>query len=156
MKIKRSLILSLEQVLTGMLQTPMNPELSYQVAFNAVAVSECAETIKKSYQPVDGFDKYEAERRALLEKVAGKSPNGQYQLTPDQATTFNKELKGIDLKHKAVLNLQKIYSDEFNAMLEKETDVNAVEINLKDMKVDIEPAKMVILIQSGIVKNGSE
>lgn len=156
MKIKRSVILSLEQVLTGMLETPMAPELSFKIASNVVAVSEVAEKIKKSYQPVEGFDVYESERRKLLEEIAGASPNGQYQLTPEQAKEFNEKLLIVDEEYKDVIEKQKAYAEKFEAMLEKDHEINVEKIDIKDMKANIEPAKMVILVKSGILEHGDK
>jgi hypothetical protein len=155
MKIKRSDVLVLENVFTGMLQEKMSPDMAYKIASNVVFVSECAEKIRKSWKPVEGHDAYEAERKELLDKIGKADANGRYSFSPDQAVEFNKLQEELNSNYSAILLAQKEYTESFNEMLEKNADVDIEKINLKEMTADIEPAKLVIMIKAGIIDNGS-
>ena len=156
MKIKRSDVLLLENVFTGMLQEKMNPDMAYKIASNVVIVAECAEKIRKSYKPVDGFSVYEAERKELLDKIGKADASGRYSFSPAQAVEFKKLEEDLKEKNAAVIEAHEEYTEKFNQMLEKTADVDVEKINLKEMTVDIEPAKLVIMIKAGIIDNGSE
>jgi hypothetical protein len=155
MKIKRSDVLVLENVFTGMLQEKMHPDLAYAIASNVVVISEGAEKIRKSYKPVDGHDVYEKERTKLLNKIGKADANGRYSFSPDQAVEFKKLEEELNKTHADVIKDQAEYTKKFNLMLEKDIKLDLEKINLKEMTVDIEPAKLVILIKAGIIDNGS-
>jgi hypothetical protein len=155
MKIKRSDVLVLETVFTGMLQEKMNPELAYTVASNIVSISECAEKIRKSYKPVDGFDIYEKERQELLNTIGKADASGRYSFSPDQAVEFKKLEEGLKEKHAGVIEDHEKYTEKFNEMLEKTADIDIEKLKLKELTNDIEPAKLVIMIKAGIIDNGS-
>jgi hypothetical protein len=155
MKIKRSDVLVLENVFTGMLESKMSPDMAYTIASNVVAISECAEKIRKSYKPVDGHEVYEKERTKLLNSIGKADAGGRYSFSPEQAVEFNKLQEGLNEDYADVIAAQAKYTEKFNDMLEKNADVDIEKINLKEMTADIEPAKLVIMIKAGIIDNGS-
>ena len=155
MKIKRSDVLVLENVFTGMLEEKMSPDMAYTIASNIVVISEGAEKIRKSYKAVDGHDIYEKERTDLLNKIGKADANGRYSFSPDQAVEFNELQEVLNLKHADVIAEQNKYTESFNKMLEKDIELDLEKINLKELTVDIEPAKLVIMIKTGIIDNGS-
>jgi hypothetical protein len=156
MKIKRSDVLVLENVFTGMLEEKMSPDMAYTIASNIVAISECAEKVRKSYKSVKGYDVYEKERTKLLNQVGKADASGRYSFSPDQAVEFKKSEEGLNEKYADVIAEQKKYTEKFNEMLEKNADVDIEKINLKEMTAEIEPAKLVIMIKAGIIDNGSK
>jgi hypothetical protein len=155
MKIKRSYVLTLESVFTGMLQEKMNPDMAYTIASNVVVIAEGAEKIRKSYKAVTGHDEYEKERTALLNSIGKADPNGRYQFSPDQAVEFKKLEEALNEKNVDVISAQAEYTKKFDKMLENDIELDLDKINLKEMTVDIEPAKLVIMIKAGIIDNGS-
>ena len=155
MKIKRSDVLVLENVFTGMLQEKMNPDMAYVVASNVVVISESAEKIRKSWKPVDGFEAYEIERKALLDTIGRSDAGGRYSFSPDQAVAFKKLEEDLKEKYADIVEAQEKYSEKFNEMLEKTADVDIEKIKLKELTVNIEPAKLVIMIKAGIIDDGS-
>jgi len=156
MKIKRSDVLVLENVFTGMLQEKMNPELAFTIASNVVVIADHAEKIRKSWKPVDGFEAYETERKELLDKIGKSDDSGRYSFSPDQAVEFKKLEDELNETHADVVKDQAGYAKKFNLMLEKDIEIDLEKINLKEMTVNIEPAKLVIMIKAGIIDNGSE
>ena len=155
MKIKRSDVLVLENVFTGMLQEKMNPDMAFTIASNVVSISEAAEKIRKSWKPVEGHDAYEKERTKLLDSIGKADAAGKYSFSPDQAVEFNKLQDALNEKHAGVVKAQADYVEKFNEMLEKNIEVDLEKIKLKELGVDIEPAKLVIMIKAGIIDNGS-
>jgi len=156
MKIKRSDVLVLENVFTGMLESKMNPDMAYIIASNVVVIAEGAEKIRKAYKPVEGYDVYEKERMKLLNSVGKADTSGRYAFSPEQAVEFNKLQEKLNEKHANIVAAQAKYTETFNKMLEKNIELDLEKINLKEMTVDIEPAKLVIMIKAGIIDNGSK
>jgi hypothetical protein len=155
MKIKKSAVLVLEGVFTGMLEDKMDPELAYKIASNSVVLAEGADKIRKSYKPVVGFDVYEKERKKLLDEIGKCDADGRYQFDPKQAIEFNEKQEILNKKHEAVVEEQEEYTKKFNLMLEKDIELDLDTIKLKEMTARIEPAKLVIMIKSGIIDHGS-
>ena len=153
MKIKRSDLIVLKNAFKGMLEDRMNPELAFKIASNVIVVSEGAEKIRKAYKPVDGFKAYESERNKLIVRLGTPTGDGKHSFLPKQAAEFNKLQVDLDEKHADVLKEQAEYTDEFNKMLDKKIELNIERINLKELTADIDPAKLVIMIKSGVIHN---
>ena len=157
MKLKRSEVFGLENAFNQLMQARMNPNVAYNVASNGILAHEEAETIRKSYQPVDGFEEFEKLRSEIISKAGGeREANGSLTLPADKAAAISGVLEKLNEEHKDVVDAQAVYQKEFNAMMENEVDVEFKTINRKELTAEIEPGKLVLLIKTGILTDGDK
>ena len=157
MKLKRSQVLGLENAFNALMEMRLDPEVAYKIASNGILANEVAEKIRKTYKPVDGYKEVEDLRKGILEKAGAKpEANGTYSVTPESATQVNADLEALNREHKVVIDEQKAYQEKFDEMLNETVEIAFETIDRKDLTVSIEPKKLVLMIRSGILKDGSK
>ena len=157
MKLKRSEAFGLENAFNSLMEMRLDPEVAYKIASNGILANEVAETIRKSYKPVDGYKEVEDLRRGILDKAGAKpAENGTYSVTPESATKVNADLKALNEEHKVVIDEQKAYQEKFDEMLKDTVEIAFETIDRKDLTVSIEPMKLVLMIKTGILTNGNK
>ena len=157
MKIKRSEVLGLESVFNSMMEMPLDPEAAYKVASNLILASEETEKIRKSYKTVEGYNDVEKLREKTIVGLGGeRQPNGSFTLPAENAEKIRAAIDTINEEHSAVIEKQNDYQEKFNALLDKNIDVDFEVINREELTAKIEPGKLVLMIKSGILRNGSK
>ena len=157
MKLRRSQVLGLENAFNALMEMRLDPEVAYKVASNGILANELSEKIRKSYKPVDGYNEVEDLRRDVLNKSGSKpEANGSYSVPSAVATQVGVDLEAINEKHKVVLDEQKAYQAKFDEMLGKTVEIAFETIERKELTGSIEPMKLVLMIQTGILTNGNK
>ena len=157
MKIKRSEVLGLESVFNSMMEMPLDPEAAYKVASNVILASEETEKIRKSYKAVKGYGDVENLRAETIKKLGGeRQPNGSFTLPAEKAEEIRAAIDRINEANEITIKKQNDYQEKFNALLDKTIDVDFEVINREELTAKIEPGKLVLMIKSGILRNGSK
>jgi hypothetical protein len=157
MKIKRSDVFGLEKVFNSLMEAPLDPEVAYKVASNGILASEFTEKIRKSYKAVEGYDEIQKLRADLIKNGGGEAQtNGSFSIPPEKAAAISAALETFGEEHKAILEAQDEYQAKFDAMLDKESDVDFKTINRKELTTAIEPGKLVLMIKVGILADGDK
>ncbi|NNL43299.1 MAG: hypothetical protein HKO79_12490 [Desulfobacterales bacterium] len=152
MEITKQALLNVSGVLGEMVKTRMRPQLAYIVAKNHVKINEQVELIRTSYVPIDGWQEVlKARQEALSTHQATQHPNGGYQVPPDQQKGLEDTMKAIDAAHKDIIEAQAKYDEEFNADLQTMVEVDLEKIKSEDLSEDVEPMKLVSLMQAGLM-----
>jgi len=153
MKLTKKAILGLGPVIEQMLSTRMAPVISLAIAANHVALKGHIEAIRSAYKPVDGWDEVVSERRAAFEKVGAKpNRNGSYNITPEQSKELDPLMEQIDNDFDTIIKAQDQYDKEFNDALEEKIDIALQVIPAEHLSQDIEPIKLLPLIESELIK----
>lgn len=154
MKIKRSEVLRLEGAFSALLEIRLEPNAAFKIATNGILANDLAEKIRKTYKPVDGHSEYIEKRQAIL---AGFESNGASITVPaDKAEGVSTDLKALENEYEYVINEQTDYDKKFNELLDVEADIDFEKITMDEIQTDsIEPAKLIPLIQNGIISNGN-
>ena len=157
MKLRRSQVLGLENAFNALMEMRLDPEVAYKIASNGILANEVAEKIRKTYKPVDGYKEVEDLRKGIFEKAGAKlGANGTYSVTHESATQLNADLEALNEERKVVIDEQKAYQAKFDEMLEEIMEIAFETIYRKDLTVSIEPMKLVLMIKTGILTNGSK
>ena len=157
MKLKKSEVFGIESVLNSLMETPLDPEVAFKVASNVILASETTEAVRKSYKPVDGYEDIEKLRNELIEKSGGeRTPNGQFTLPAEKAAEIGKAVEAFNAEHKDIVEKQKAYQEKFDAMLDKNVDIDFKIINRKELTAEIKPGQLVLLIKVGMLTDGSK
>jgi len=157
MKLKRSEAFSLENAFNSLMEMRLDPEVAYKIASNGILANEEAEKIRKSYKPVDGFNEVESLRSEIITKSGGKrQDNGSFSIPSDKADAISNEVEAFNEEHKVVIDEQRAYQEKFDEMLNEDVEIAFETIDRKDLTVSIEPKKLVLMIRTGILRNGSK
>jgi predicted nuclease with TOPRIM domain len=155
MKLKRSEVFGLETVFNSLMEIKLEPEVAYKMASNAILANELAEKVRKSYQPVEGYEDIEKLRNDLIADSGGaRQPNGAYTIPADKAKEIEVEVEKFNEEHKHVIDEQTAYRKKFDALMDKDTDVAFKTITRKELTGAIEPGKLVLMIKTGILTDG--
>jgi len=130
---------------------------SYAVAKNLRRLGEDVESMQKASELSKEFNEYETARIELAKEHAKKDADGK-PVTEDEkddngkviSTTyvianqkaFDKELEALRATHKEALDARQKQIDEFNALLNEESDVELHKIKLADVPQDITTEQM--------------
>jgi hypothetical protein len=126
------------------------------VASNVILANELAEKIRKTYQPVLGYSEIEKWRNDIVKEGGGQQQqNGSFSIPANKAKAIGEELESLNEKNKDVIERQKDYQEKFDELLAQETDVDFKTIDRKELTAAIEPAKLVLMIKTGILKDGN-
>jgi hypothetical protein len=156
MKLKRSEVFGLEAAFNSLMETLLDPEVAYKVASNAILASELAEKIRKTYKPVEGYKEVEEWRSDIVKEGGGKrQQNGSFTIPADKAKAIGEKIEALNEKNKGVIEGQAAYQEKFNELMDKETDVDFKTIDRKELTAKIEPGKLVLMIKTGILKDGN-
>ena len=155
MRVKRSEVLGLESILNSMMEMPLDPEVAYKVASNVILASEEVEKIRKSYRTVEGYDEVEKLRTETIQKLGGeRQPNGSFTLPAEKAEEIRAAIDNINEANKETIEKQNDYQEKFNVLLDETINVDFEVINREELTAKIEPGKLVLMIKTGILRNG--
>ena len=157
MKIKRSEVFGLDAAFGSLMKVRLDPEVAYKIASNVILSNGIVEKIRKSYKSVDGFDKAEQLRSDLIINGGGqRQADGSFSIPADRADAISKAVEAFNEEHKEVIEAQDAYKKKFDELLDKDTDVDFKTIDRKELTAAIEPEKLVLMIKTGILKDGSK
>jgi predicted nuclease with TOPRIM domain len=155
MKLKRSEVFGLETVFNSLMEIKLEPEVAYKMASNAILANELAEKVRKSYQPVEGYEDLEKLRNDIIKNAGGEQQqNGAYTIPAEKAKEIEVEVEKFNEENKEVLEKQTAYRKKFDELMDKDTDVAFKTITRKELTGAIEPGKLVLMIRTGILTDG--
>jgi hypothetical protein len=155
MKLKRSEVFGLEAAFNALMEIKLEPEVAYKMASNSILANELAEKVRKSYQPVEGYNDIEKLRNDLIADSGGvRQPNGTYTVPSDKAEEIEAVVEKFNKEHQAIIDAQTAYRKKFDVLMEKDTDVAFKTITRKELTGVIEPGKLVLMIRTGILTDG--
>lgn len=157
MKLKRSYVFGLEAAFNSLMEVKLDPDVAYKVASNVILASELVEKIRKTFNPVDGFEDVEKLRNDLIEKSGGiRQKNGSFTIPADKAKEIGEVIEAFNEENKEILDNQADYRKKFDELLDKDTDVDFKTIDRKELTGEIEPGKLVLMIKTGILTDGNK
>jgi len=157
MEIKRSDIFGLDAAFGLLMKVKLDPEVAYKIAYNAIVSNGIVERIRKSYKSVDGFDEVEQLRSDIIINGGGqRQANGSFSIPADNADAISKAVEAFNDQHRDVIDAQDAYNKEFDELLGHCTHVAFEIIDRKELTAAIEPEKLVLMIKTGILTDGSK
>ena len=157
MKLKRVDVFGLEQVFTALLEKPLEPDVAYKVASNSILAGEVTGKIRKTYKAVDGYTELQAARAKVLSDNGGiAKADGSFEIPDEHLEKITELLEAFTAENKELLDKQTEYQEKFDELLEKESDVDFKTIDRKELTGAIEPARLVLMIKTGILIDGNK
>ena len=131
-------------------------KFAYAIAKNINTLRPEVESLDKSIELSDDFKKYDEARVKLVEKHADKDKDGnpKKKISPDgkqeyvveeNQSVFDKEFDALKKKNADVLTAREKQIDEYNSMLDTDSDFKPFKINL-----DVVPEQITAQQLSGI------
>ena len=157
MKLKRSEVMELDNVFKSLMEMKLEPTTAFKIASNSILSSELADKVRKSYKPVDGHEEVEKLRSEFLKDLgATHNPAGGFTIPAELAYTVGAQIDKFNKEHADVLEAQREYDEKFKRVLDHEVEIEFEKIKLEELTVEIEPGKLVRMIKTGIITNGSK
>lgn len=157
MNLKKSEIVGLETVFNGLMEIRLKPDVAYKVASNAILANEFASRLRKAYKPVEGYEEIEKLRQKIFNDAGAiPSGNGTLTISPEKAVGVREKIDAFNEEHKDLIGAQDEYQKEFNELLEAEESIAFETIDRKDLTVEIEPSKIVLMIKTGVMTSGDK
>lgn len=124
---------------------------AYGIAKNISILEKEAKIIQKTIEASPEFSEFENKRIELAKKYAKKdkegklltdTENGVESYVMENQAKFDKEFNNLKNKYEKILDERKKQIDEYNELLETETDIELYKIKLSDVPSNITVSQM--------------
>jgi hypothetical protein len=154
MKEKRITFINIYSVLKELENEKAPVRFSFAVVKNLKELQNEIEPLQKiTMQSIEENEKYESERKDIIEKFCEKDEKGkpkiennQYKIPPGSMNGFNYEMEQLNVKYPEVKeNLDK-REKEIQELIQEEIEVKLNKIHLKDLPESLTPKQVEILM----------
>jgi len=158
MKVKKRELLKFAEVIKSFEGLKYSTKFSYFLTKNKISCRDEIEALDEARKPDQKFLDFELERVKIAQEYSDKNPdgspvirNGAFIILSENQDKFDKELTKLRKVSKTTIEDRDKQIEEFERIINEETDFNGFKIKLSELPTQIEPVIVEVLVNLDLI-----